>query len=326
MGSIPALLSALVTAALLSACPRPAGPGTTLRPGGPRRLTFAFGKDQRETYQAKLLFQARMDQLGTRESSKHRFLATFVVTRKVTSNDRERVCFQDRFSQATVRIDNLPPRLTDAVAKELSAVGILWCLDRSGRLSMFSAQNMGPALRGLKLNAVLSRIYHMAASGSPQGKKLGDEWKQTTTNHQVIAGKQVQTDIQTTYTVMQSETCRPSPLDSQAGPSKAAAKTRDDTSKNSTARAGSRGGCLEVTITEQGVIPDFDMTKGDRSFKMGGVIKGKASVVVDPRLGSWRVWAFRRVVGMAATTKIRGASTDFGMRTDVFFLLTRKGS
>ncbi len=316
---LPALW-ALIALVALTGCPR-SRTRTTPGPEGLRVLRLSFAKGQATTYEASLVFQARMDRLGTSQSSKHVFVARFDLTRTVTLADANRTCFEDRFSNASVRIDKLPPRLTQSVAAEFDQARVLWCLDRSGRMSMFSVTHLGRALTGLKLSSVLSRIYHLAASASADKKRLGDEWKQTTSTAQVIGTSKVRTDIETAFSVMASDNCRPSPLASADSKTGKGHKTADSRPRPP---ARPKGSCLEVLVTEKGIMPDFDMTSGKQSFKMGGVIKGKASIVLDTKTGTWRAWAVRRVVGIAATTRVKGASADFGMRTDVRFDLTRK--
>ncbi|MCD6499288.1 MAG: hypothetical protein J7M25_13430 [Deltaproteobacteria bacterium] len=238
-----------------------------------------------------------------------------------------------------------------SVETELANMTVSWCLKPSGGLADFSVEGAGRNLANLRIEQVLHRIYQLAVDASVAGKPIGSTWKTTSRINTKMADAAMLVDLETDYACAVPTTCaideRPpaepgSPDPALSGPPKTAQAATGATPKDARAATPSappaaaartsesassppinpnRPACLELTGKERGIIPDFDLKREGKTYKMGGVIKGRMRIIVDQTKATWRSWRIQRIMGIAASTKTEKGEATLGMRYDTTFLL-----
>jgi len=345
----------IMAAWLLAGCPHPAPRHETARPGKPRAVNLQFAVGDVAQYQGKLVFAARVDLWGGSSKMSRRIWARFVLRRSVTQKTKQRTCFEDQFLDPRMglgsepRPGHAPPRSMRrnpgivSVEGELGHMTVSWCVKASGGLANFSIEGAGRYLANLRIEQVLHRLYQLAINASVPDKPIGVAWKTTSRINTKMADAAMLVDLETNYACAVPTTCaiderppaqpkterttsgRPTSANSPNGTNAAAPVSQAPTVSQSTKAAvrldPNRPACMELTGKERGIIPDFELKREGKAYKMGGLIKGRVRIVVDQRKATWRSWHIQRIMGIAATTKLKNGEATLGMRYDTTFLL-----
>lgn len=236
-----------------------------------------------------------MNLLGSAHQIPIEVEADFTLVRKVLSTTPARTVLEDRITSVQLgKKSARSPRL-QPLGTELAKLRFRWSVDEKG-LRSFETRHSGPLTRKLKLGGALKRVYTLACRSPAHPVAVQSRWKDEQQIETRFASIPVQMHLGVAYRFLGHKKC------------------------------GAHS-CAHIRGRETAVIPDVQETKTRHRFKIGGLVKGRISVLVDSTRKGWFAWNVNRIFALAASKKTKtGKELTWGVRYEVLYRLFPPGA